>query len=168
MFELNDYVFYGSGGVCKIVDIQAAPLEGMPKDKLYYILHSLHDKSSVMYIPVDSECVFLRRLVSREDAEALLETIPSVSVIEEPNAKLLREKYNFAMKEHMPLEWVRVIKTVYSRMNDPKMPSRKISETERSFADNAKKYLYTELSLVLETDAKQIEESVMGHIRITV
>ena len=165
MFELNDYVFYGSGGVCKIVDVQKAPLDGMPEDKLYYILHSLHDQSSVMYVPVDSDCIFLRRLVSREEAESLLQTIPSVSVIEEPNAKLLREKYNLAMKAHLPIEWVRVIKTVYARMNDPKMPSRKISETERSFAENAKKYLHMELSIVLETELKKIEQDVLACIR---
>ena len=165
MFATNDYVFYGSGGVCKIVDIQTAPLDGMPKDKDYYILHSVHDRSSVMYIPVDSDCVFLRALISREDAENLIALIPSISVIEEPNAKLLREKYTEAMKQHTPTEWVRVIKTVYSRMNETHAPMRRLSETERTFAENAKKYLYAELSLVLDIPVGGIEQYIADRIQ---
>lgn len=164
MFHTNDYVFYGSGGICKVVDIQTAPLEGMPKDKQYYILHSVHDQNSVMYIPVDNDSIFLRGLLSREDAEALLEQIPYVTVIEESNSKLLREKYTEAMRRYQPLEWVRVIKTVYLRMNEPRTNARRISETERSFAETAKKYLYTELSLALNLPAQQMEQYITEHV----
>ena len=165
MFATNDYVFYGSGGVCKIVDVQTAPLDGMPKDKDYYILHSVHDQNSVMYIPVDSDCIFLRALISREDAEKLIDLIPSISIIDESNAKLLREKYTEAMKQHMPTEWVRVIKTVYFRMNESRVPMRRISETERTFAENAKKYLYTELSLVLGLPIQGMEQYIADRVK---
>lgn len=150
MFAINDYVFYGSGGVCQIVDLQYAPLDGMPKDRQYYILHSVYNQNSVMYIPVDSDGVFLRHLMSREEAEALVKRIPSVEVIEETNAKALRDKYYELMKMHSPIEWVRVMKTVQYRMNEPRQVPRRISETERSFFETAKKHLYSELSIVLE------------------
>lgn len=165
MFHTNDYVFYGSGGVCKIVDIQAAPLEGMPKDQQYYILHSVHDQSSMMYIPVDNDRIFLRGLLSREEAEMLMEQISSVEEIEEPNSKLLREKYQEAMRRYQPMEWVRVIKTVYARIHEGRTPARRISETERSFYETARKYLYTELSLVMDVSVQQIEQYVLEHIK---
>ncbi|MBQ9760411.1 MAG: hypothetical protein IJW16_03565 [Clostridia bacterium] len=164
MFAVNDYVFYGSGGVCKIVDIQTAPLESMPRDKQYYIMHSLHDASSVMYIPVDSDCIFLRPLISRTEAEELLAQIPYVTPLEAPNAKQLRECYAEAMRRHMPIDWVRVIKTVWLRMNEPRPAARRISETERSFAENARKYLYTELSLVLDVSAAKMEEYIAASV----
>ncbi len=160
MFSTNDYVFYGSGGVCKIVDVQIAPLSGMPKDRQYYILHSVHDQNSVMYIPVDCEGVFLRRLMTHDEAETLVKQIPSIDTIRETNAKLLRDKYNELMKKHSPEEWVRVIKTVYHRMNEPRQTPRRISETERSYVDAAKKYLYTELSLVLDIPFTNVEQYI--------
>ena len=58
MFEREEYVFHESGGVCQITDIQTAPLEGMPRDREYYVLKPLSDQSSVIYIPVDSERSF--------------------------------------------------------------------------------------------------------------
>ena len=72
MFERDDHVYYASGGVCRVTDICYAPLAGMPADRQYYVLRSLHDPSGVIYVPVNSDSVFLRRLLTREEAEALL------------------------------------------------------------------------------------------------
>ena len=157
MFEVNDYVFYGSGGVCRVVDIKTAPLENMPKDREYYILRSMHDASGVAYIPIDSDGVFLRPLITREDAEDLLARCEQIECIDEPVAKQLRERYIEAMRTHRPEEWVRVIKTVNRRLRAPRPAARRISETERSLAENARRYLYTELSLVMEQSVAEVE-----------
>ena len=166
MFQINDYVFYESGGICKIADIQYAPLESMPSDRQYYIMQSLHDPNGVIYIPIDSDRIFLRRLLDRKEAEELLAAITSIGVIEETNAKLLRAKYIEAMKTHDPREWVRVIKTVYSRATAPSNSRTvRLSETERSFAENAKRYLYTELALALGKEAREMESYITSYIQ---
>ena len=157
MFEKGEYVYHETGGICKIEDICAAPLDGMPADRLYYVLRPMHDRNCVNYLPVDSEGVFLRRLLDRGEAETLLEQIPGVEAIIEPNAKLLRAKYIEAMKSHQPLEWVRVVKTVQTRIAAQGGKIARISESERNFSDTAKRNLVTELSLVLSIDAKEAE-----------
>ncbi|MBQ7334947.1 MAG: hypothetical protein IJW92_00535 [Clostridia bacterium] len=165
MFQKNDYVFYESGGICRISDIQTAPLEGMPADREYYVLQSLHDSNGVIYIPVDSDRVFLRRLLNREEAESFLNRITQVDAIDEPNAKLLRTRYTECMRMHTPEEWVRVIKTVWRRTNaTPQKPAR-ISDSERGFSENAKRYLYTELSLALGISAQEMERYIAEHIQ---
>ena len=161
MFQKNEYVFYESGGICQISDIQKAPLDNMPSDRLYYVMQSLHDHSSVMYIPVDSDRIFLRKLLNREEATSLVEQIRRVEVIEESNGKLLRAKYIEAMRTHDPVEWVRVIKTVYKRMQNCTSRTQRLSETERSFAETAKRYLYTELALALNMKEHEME----GYLR---
>lgn len=165
MFQPDEYVFYGSGGICRITDIQTAPLDNMPADRLYYVMQSIHDQNGVIYVPVDSDCVFLRRLLNREEAEALLDKIPAVGTIEESNAKLLRSKYTEAMRTHEPLEWVRVIKTVYRRTGEKAGRAQRLSETERSFAESAKRYLYSELALALGLKDTDMESYITEHIR---
>lgn len=165
MFQTDEYVFYGSGGICRITAIQTAPLDNMPADRQYYVMESIHDKNGVIYIPVDSECIFLRRLLNRAEAEALLNEIPSVEAIEESNAKLLRNRYTEAMRTHEPLEWVRVIKTVYRRAKEKSLRAQRLSETERSFAESAKRYLYGELALALGLHEADMEEYITTHIR---
>lgn len=165
MFQKDDYVFYESGGICKIFDIQFAPLDSMPADRQYYILQSVHDRNGVSYVPVDSDKVFLRKLLNREEAQRLMDEIEAISVIEESNAKLLRNKYIEAMHTHQPVEWVRVIKTVYKRMNADSQKPQRLSETERSFAENAKRFLYTELALALGLQEREMEAYITNHIQ---
>lgn len=165
MFERDEYVFYESGGICKISDIQVAPLENMPADRVYYVIQPLNEPNSLAYIPVDSDRVFLRRILNRAEAEELLDRIPFVRAIEETNAKLLRAKYTESMRTHDPVEWVRVIKTVYLRTTMPTSRTQRISETERSFSDNAKRYLHTELALALGLKEQDMEAYIADHIQ---
>ena len=165
MFERDEYVFHESGGICRIADIQVSPLQGMPLDREYYVIKPLHDSNSVIYMPVDSDQIFLRRLLNRAEAEELLDRIPFVRTIDEPNVKLLRAKYTESMRTHDPLEWVRVIKTVYQRMTSPTSRTQRISETERSFSDNAKRYLHAELALALGLHEQDMETYIADHIQ---
>ena len=165
MFRTNDYVFYASGGVCRVSDIQTAPLDNMPKDRQYYVLTSLHDTNGVMYIPVDSDQVFLRRLLNRAEAEELIKKIPSVETIEEPNVKLLRAKYTEAMRTYRPEEWVRVIKTVSMRAELLAARNQRLSDSERAFSEDAKRHLCTELSIAMEMKKEDMECYINEHIQ---
>lgn len=155
MFSKNDYVFYESGGICRILDVQVSPLEGMPADKTYYVLQSLHDNNGVMYIPVDSQSVFLRRLMNREEASAFLDRVTTVEPILESGAKQLRNRYVESMRTHEPLEWARVIKTVRVRMEALTGRTQRLSETERSFYESARRFLATELALAFAWSEEQ-------------
>ena len=160
-FSKNEHVFHESGGVCKISDIQMAPLDGMPKDRTYYIMQPVHDPNSVIYVPTDSDVIFVRSLLDRTEAEALLSEIDRIELIDEQNAKLLRTKYIDAMRTHLPREWIRVIKTVTARMRTLALRSQRISETERSYYETAKRHLCTELSLVLGLEPLAVEDLIL-------
>ena len=45
MFEKGDFVVYGRDGICQVSDITTLEMDGVPKDKLYYILSPCKDKS---------------------------------------------------------------------------------------------------------------------------
>ena len=157
-FQKDDYVFYESGGICKILDIQRAPLEGMPADREYYIMRSIHDKSGMIYVPRDNQNIFIRPLLNVERAEALLASLTHIMPIIEENGKLLRAKYLEAMQKHEPTEWVRIIKTAYYRKNEFPDRIQRLSEGERDLVARAKNFLYTELSLALGVPEKEIGE----------
>ncbi|MBQ8309627.1 MAG: hypothetical protein IJX80_01275 [Clostridia bacterium] len=165
MFQKDDYVFYGSGGICKISDVRTAPLDGMPADREYYVMQSIHDANGMIYVPVDSDKVFLRPILSRKEASALLDRIPHVDAIDEPNSKQLRARYVECMQTHVPEDWVRVIKTVWRRANADARRGQRISETERTMAENAKRYLHAELALALGLCERDMEEYITEHVQ---
>ena len=157
-FQKDDYVFYESGGICKILDIQLAPLEGMPADREYYIMRSIHDKSGLIYVPKDNQNIYMRPLLNAAGADALLASLSQIAPIIEQNGKLLRAKYLEAMQTHEPSEWVRIIKTAYNRKNEFPDRIQRLSEGERDLVARAKCFLYTELSLALDIPEKEMAE----------
>lgn len=157
-FQKDEYVFYASGGICKILDVQFAPLEGMPADREYYIMRSIHDKSGLIYVPKDNQSIFIRPLLSADHAELLLKNLSQILPIIEENGKLLRAKYLEAMDKHDPGEWVRIIKTAYNRKNEFPDRVQRLSEGERDLVARAKCFLYTELSLALDVPEKEIAD----------
>ena len=169
MFRIGDYVYYASGGVCRVSDVCYAPLSGMSQDRLYYVLHPVHVAGGVMYVPADSDAVFLRGLLSGDAAAELVRQIPEIRGFEEPSAKALREKYLEAMRRHDPVEWVRVIKTVCGRAR--RLAARsgvsRISDTERSFAEDAKKYLFAELAITLNVPLEELRKTLQAQIEQT-
>ena len=158
IFQKDDYVFYESGGICQILDIQQAPLEGMPVDREYYVMRSIHDKSGMLYVPRDNQNIFIRPLLDVERAEALLANFAHIVPMVEENGKLLRAKYLEAMQKHDPTEWVRIIKTAYYRKNEFPDRIQRLSEGERDLVARAKNFLYTELSLALNVSEREIAE----------
>lgn len=167
MFAKGDFVFYASGGICRVEDIQRAPLPGMPEDRDYYVLRSLHDANGISYIPTDCTAVFLRPILTKEEATHFLKQANDVQSIAATDAKSLRNNYQEAMRKYQPDEWFRVIKTIRERAGRVTENARpvKLSETERSFGEEAKKYLYTELSLALNLTEPQIEDCLFENGR---
>lgn len=164
MFQKDTYVFYASGGICLVSDIQVAPLSGMPADRSYYILKSVHDPNGVMYVPTDSDKVFLRPLLTAHEAEELLTSLSSVPEIEREDAKQLRAAYAEAMGTHAPRAWVSVIKTVRRRISTDAARGRRLSETERSFAENSRRFLVSELSIALGCTVREAEERLEANL----
>lgn len=160
MFQKNDYVFYESEGICLVADILRSPLEGMPKDKDYYLLRSIYSRNGVLYVPVDNDKIYMRAILKKEEAEKLVNEIPKLEEIEEENSKKLRATYIELLQSHQPHNWVRILKTVRSRLRNSIANGQRISDTERSVAENAKRFLHSELALALNLEENEVEDYI--------
>ena len=81
MFKIGEYVVYGHNGVCQVTEI--GPLKTVTKDegKLYYTLIPYGVKGSTVFAPVDSQKLPLRRILSREEALALIDEMQEIAVL---------------------------------------------------------------------------------------
>lgn len=76
MFQKGDYIVYRNTGVCHVADISTREnfaVDGT--EQLYYHLVPVHGAGTI-YIPVDSP-VFMRPVISKEQAHALIASIPA-------------------------------------------------------------------------------------------
>ena len=78
MFQPGELLIYGSTGVCRVLSIDQRQdyVNGVKQNRLYYQLKPLHQVGTI-YTPVDNDKVVMRPVISREDAEALIDAIPT-------------------------------------------------------------------------------------------
>ena len=103
----------------------------------------------------------------REEAMKLILRVSEIEPIAENNLKLLKERIAKSMAMYECIEWFRVIRTVYHHRETPAGRSKRISDTERAYADTAKRYLYAELSTVLQIPVSEVEEHILRHAGVT-
>ena len=107
MFEKGEYVVYGSKGVCKIQDISHVDIPGVDRNRLFYIMHPVQNSEQTVYLPIDSNKVMIRKVMTPEEAKRLIQDIPSIEVLEVPNEKQREASYKAALHECSGRSWIR-------------------------------------------------------------
>lgn len=161
MYEKGDYVVYGQHGICVIQDIANPGFPGMDSEKQYYVMEPLCMKGSKIYSPVNSKKVLMRRVMSKADVEKLIDGIPQIEALWIGSEKMREEQYKAAMLTCEPVEWIRIIKTLYRRAQDRLNQGKKITATDERYLKLAEDGLYSELCFVLG----QGKDEVTAYIR---
>ena len=68
----------------------------LKKGVLYYQLEPVYSKGSRIFVPVGSDKLVMRKLVSAEEVEALMNEIPSIETMWIANEKKREEQYREA------------------------------------------------------------------------
>ena len=88
MYEVGDLIVYGRTGICEVTEITTLKMDGVPKDKLYYILRPVREKHGKVFTQVDNE-----KIVMRKEAEELIREIPQIEGLWIGSEKKREEKY---------------------------------------------------------------------------
>lgn len=117
MFQTGDYMIYGNNGVCQVESVGTIDtIPGIPKDKIYYTLKPLYIKGSTIYTSVDNQKVLIRPLISKEEAMKLIDGIEEIEILWITNEKQREEVYKEGLATCDCKELIKIIKTVYQRM----------------------------------------------------
>lgn len=155
MYEAGSRIVYGSRGVCTVVEV--GPLAGAERDRLYYKLKPAGGGSETIYAPVDAP-VFMRPVISRQEAEALIARMPDIAgeVCASHSAALLRQQYDALFAGHSCDDWVRLVKGVYRKAQRGKG----LGSTDQRYRKRAEEVLHGELAAALDIPV----EAVPGYI----
>lgn len=156
MFEVGEYIVYGSKGVCMVEDITHIDIPGADKDRLYYVLEQLENGSGKIYVPTDSQKVVMRRVISKEDATDLIQQMPEIEQMWIDDDKRREARYKEAIRTCDYHEWVSMIKTLYLRKKERCAQGKKITALDEKYLKTAENELYSELSVTLGIPRDQI------------
>ncbi len=161
MFEIDDYIIYGNHGVCKVVEIGGLDISGFDKSKECYTLQPVFSKASTLYTPVDNEKVLMRKVISSDEAQDLIDRISDTELLWIENDKQREEAYKDALRTHDCTQWVRIIKTLFVRKQERLLAGKKLTFTDEKYLGIAKDCLYGELSIALDREKDDVEELVL-------
>lgn len=165
MFQVGEKIIYGNTGVCEVGDITHLKMDGIDESKLYYLLIPLNEKKSKIYTPTDNDKVKMRRVLTKQEAEELVNEIESVDEMGiMPNDKAREEKYKQALKTCDCREWIRMIKTLYMKKQNLIASGKKFPNTDEKYLRQAESNLYEELSVALDIDKNGMEQYIIDRV----
>jgi len=165
-FQIDDYVVYGGSGACVIEDICVPDIKGLDKSKQYYMLRPLYTNGSTIFSPIDNDRVIMRRVITKEEAQELIARIPSAETIWDDSEKAREEKYLQALHTYSCYEWIRIIKTLYLRMEERVQQKKSVGEKDQRFLRMAEDLLYGELAVPLEIPKDQVKDYILEQVRL--
>lgn len=156
MFTIGDRVIYGSTGICDITEISTIDMEGVPKDKLYYILSPMGKCDSHIYAPVENCKVVMRKVLTEGEAQALIAGIPELAPLEGAGDKQREQLYRACIKSCDCSRLIQVIKTLWLRGRSRLEAGKKLSALDERYLKMAEEALYAELGLALGLQKDQV------------
>lgn len=156
MYAIGDKIVYGENGVCTVYAIAPLSMSGTDKNKLYYHLRPLIG-SGTYFTPVDSGA-FMRPVISREEAEALIAAIPGIepAICNDSRFNHVDAFYKELFKQHTCEALVAIVKGLRERISGKKTRSSRAEATMR----RAKDMLHGELAVALGMEVDKVEQYI--------
>ena len=160
MFSIGDKIIYGENGVFTVDNIAALPMSGSPKGKMYYHL-SPFVGSGDYFAPVDSQ-VFMRPVMSREEAEALIDAMPGIepAICNDNRFNHVDAFYKELFRQHSCEALVAIVKGLRQRMSERKTKSSRAEATLK----RARDMLHGELAVALDIELQDVEAYIRERI----
>ncbi|MBR4862430.1 MAG: hypothetical protein IKU09_09540 [Firmicutes bacterium] len=149
MYQVGDWIFYGNTGACKVTDVSERKLPGMEKEMLYYTLQPLDDSCSIS-TPANGK-IFTRPLITREEAEALIDAIPDIDAeaYHNPVLRQLSEHYEKSLNTHDCLSLIKMTMSIHAKKEAAVSQKKKLGAVDEKFMKRAEDLLFGELSVAL-------------------
>ena len=159
MYDIGSLIVYGSTGVCRVKDI-TTPDFSEDRNRLYYVLDPLY-QDGLIYTPVDTG-VFMRPVISKEEAQRLIELIPTMTTqaYHERSVQRLAEHYKEAISTHDCADLIELAMSIYSKKLSAEMSGKKFGQVDERFLRRAETLLFGEMAAALDIPADQVQSYI--------
>ncbi|MBE6702333.1 MAG: CarD family transcriptional regulator [Ruminococcaceae bacterium] len=160
MFEVGEYIVYGINGICRVAEIGPSPYDKADPRTYYLLIPVNNPMSSTIYTPVDNARVPMRRLMSKEEIDALIYAMPTIDVLTVPVEKQRREIYKSVIGALEPRGLVQIMKTVARRRVELTAAHKHFPVTDLEYGRLAKHLLCSECAHVLGLTEEEVNRYI--------
>lgn len=161
MYQIGELVQYGVNGVCRVEEI----VQGVPwlqKDTECYLLVPVNRKEEKIYTPVDNDKVKMRRILSSEEVNKLMERVSEIEGPEILNEKQCESIYREELYSVDCYRWLGLLKTLYARRASRFAIGKKVTATDERYLKSVEERIKEEWNLVIgqEKTSEELERII--------
>jgi CarD family transcriptional regulator len=164
MFNVGDYVVYGTNGVCKVTSIGPIDCPGVSRERLYYTMTPCYIRDSSVSTPVDNTRVVMRKVMTRAEAEELIDRMDEIDELEVREEKKREIEYKSILLSCDPEEIVRLIKAISERIKKRTGEGKKITSSDSKYIHIAEDSLYGELAIALGMERDNVGDYIKSRL----
>ncbi len=155
MYEAGTLVVYGRTGVCQVEGVVCR--EGQN----YYALKPLYQSCDI-FAPIDSDKVFIRPVISREEAHDLIDALPDmeIEVYESQVMRDLSQHYQAAMASHDCRDLFALTGSLYKKKQETVRQKKKFGAVDERFMKLGEELLFGELAAALEIQPQEVPDYI--------
>lgn len=163
MFSAGEKIVYGQTGVCVIEDITEKELIKNQK-RLYYVLKPINQQNNIIYAPADSDKIFIRPVMTREEADKLILQIPDI-VSKIKQGVLSVDDYRAKLSSRKSLELIELTAIIYEKKKITKSNKKKLGFSDEKYMHIAENILFGELAVSLDIPIEQVPEYIENKLK---
>lgn len=158
MYQVGDLVIYGRTGVCRV-----ARVERIDKQD-YYALKPLYQTCDIL-APVNGK-VFIRPIISREEANALIDDIPgyNASALEGMSTRELTEHYQAAIATHDCKDLFKLTMSIHDKRQTALREKKKFGAVDERFMKEGESLLFGELAAALDIPVEEVRSYIKERV----
>jgi CarD family transcriptional regulator len=162
---IGEFVVYRNSGIYRISDIRKENFCGIG-ERTYYVMHSVYERNSIVYLPVDAEDLELKiRGVPRpEEIDRIIRTAKSSANVWKEEVKERAEYFDELLSRGTTsdLLWLLCVLTNYK--NEIEGQRRKLYASDARILAAAEKMVSEEFAFVLGIDRSEVMSCVFDRM----
>lgn len=157
MFSVNEYVVYGSEGVCMVESIGHPAITGLDPAKEYYTLCPV-SRVGRIYTPIDST-IKMRKALTAEQVQKIIDGIDEVSSnLDVPkDSKQAMLYYKQLISTYDCINLISIIKYVFLKQREFLLAKKNVPAIDMRFSKIAEDMLYGEFGFALGMEPKNVK-----------
>ncbi len=165
MYQTGELIVYGTTGVCRVEGVTKPRLNLAERNREYYLLTPLF-QDGVIYSPVDSEKVAMRPVMTRQEAEELVDQMPELQAEawKAPTMQALTQRYQDVMRSHDCRQLAALTKSIYAKRRQAESHKRRLGLVDERYMKQAERLLYGELSVALDIPYDDVEAYIARRV----
>lgn len=165
MYKIDELIMYGSTGVCRVSEIGKPSFVDEKDENLYYFLEPLY-QSGIIYAPVENAKVFMRPVITEEEANDLIDGIPEIhtEIYKNCSMQQLTKQYQSILDTHMCSELLKLTKSIREKGLEAMKNKKSLGQIDKKFMKKAEELLFGEFAAVLHIEKDEVGEYIKNRL----